>query len=99
MLNQVGAVTGLSWDTSELDEAAEDRKVEIASQVADSDEVRAVVEGLEQQYDAFHRGEVDSLMADGAELDPADLPTGEEIGAQFEEFLAGLDDDGRGGQA
>ncbi|WP_246004912.1 proteasome assembly chaperone family protein [Nocardioides marmorisolisilvae] len=99
MLSQVGAVTGLAWDTAELDEAAEVRRVEIATQVADSDEVRAVVEGLEQQYDAFHRGEADSLMADDTELDPEDLPTGEEIGAQFEEFLAGLDDDGRGGQA
>jgi hypothetical protein len=99
MLTQIGAVTGLAWDTSELDEAAEQRRVEIATQVADSDEVRAVVEGLEQQYDAFHRGEADSLMAEAGDLDPEDLPTGEEIGAQFEQFLAGLDDDGRGGQA
>jgi hypothetical protein len=99
MLTQVGAVTGLAWDTSELDEAAVERRTEIATQVADSDEVRAVVEGLEQQYDAFHRGRADSLMAEGGELDPEDLPTGEEIGAQFEQFLAGLDDDGRGGQA
>lgn len=99
MLKQVGAVTGLAWDTSELDEAAADRRTEIATQVADSDEVRAVVEGLEQQYDAFHRGEADSLMAEAGEIDPEDLPTGEEIGAQFEQFLAGLDDDGRGGQA
>jgi predicted ATP-grasp superfamily ATP-dependent carboligase len=99
-LAQVGAVTGLVWDTSELDEAAEERRVEIATQVADSDEVRAVVEGLEQQYDAFTRGQADSLMAEG-EIDPEDLPTGEEIGAQFEQFLAGLDDDssGGGGQA
>jgi len=99
MLTQIGAVTGLSWDTSELDEAAVERRAEIATQVADSDEVRAVVEGLEQQYDAFHRGEGDNLMAEGGELSAEDLPTGEEIGAQFEQFLAGLDEDGRGGQA
>ena len=99
MLTQVGAVTGLAWDTAELDEAAVERRAEIATQVADSDEVRAVVAGLEQQYDAFHRGKADNLMAEGGEIDPADLPTGEEIGAQFEQFLAGLDDDGRGGSA
>ncbi|MFL6173573.1 MAG: proteasome assembly chaperone family protein [Marmoricola sp.] len=99
LLKQIGAATGLAWNTHDLDEAADERRIEIATQVADSDEVRAVVEGLEQQYDAFHRGEVDSLMAEAGEIDPEDLPTGEEIGAQFEQFLAGLDDDGHGGQA
>ncbi|MFL6156454.1 MAG: proteasome assembly chaperone family protein [Marmoricola sp.] len=99
LLKQIGAATGLAWNTHDLDEAADERRIEIATQVADSDEVRAVVEGLEQQYDAFHRGEADSLMAEAGEIDPEDLPTGEEIGAQFEQFLAGLDDDGHGGQA
>ncbi|MFL6172873.1 MAG: proteasome assembly chaperone family protein, partial [Marmoricola sp.] len=96
MLTQVGAVTGLSWDVSELEEAASDRALEIASQVSDSDEVKAVVEGLEQQYDAFHSAGQNLL--DGA-ADPLgdalrngeELPTGDELGAQFEQFLAGLD--------
>jgi hypothetical protein len=98
MLRQVGAVTGLQWDTAELDAAAAERQAEIAAQVADSDEVRAVVAGLEQQYDAFHRddsgygGGPNMLEAeDGSLPDSADLPTGEELGAQFEQFLAGLD--------
>lgn len=95
MLAQVGQVTGLSWDTSELDEAAVERRAEIASQVADSDEVRAVVEGLEQQYDAFHSGAANLLDADSALgdalRDGGALPTGDELGAQFEQFLAGLD--------
>jgi len=94
LLRQIGSVTGLTWNTSELDEAATERQGEIAEQVTDSDEVRAVVEGLEQQYDAFHRGEPSSLLGEGDGLgDPADLPTGEELGAQFEQFLAGLDRD------
>ena len=94
MLAQVGQVTGLSWDTSELDEAATERRAEIASQVADSEDVRAVVEGLEQQYDAFHSGAANLLDADSlgdALRDGGDLPTGDELGAQFEQFLAGLD--------
>ncbi len=47
-----------------------------------------MVRALEQQYDAFERAEEsgDSLLA-GDEP----LPTGEEIGQQFEQFLAGLD--------
>lgn len=90
MLTHVGQVTGLSWDTSELDEAATERRAEIASQVADSEEVRAVVEGLEQQYDAFHSGGANLLSSDSGSLG-GELPTGDELGAQFEQFLAGLD--------
>jgi len=98
MLRQIGAVTGLQWDTAALDAAAAERQAEIATQVEDSDEVRAVVAGLEQQYDAFHRADSDygggpNLLEgeDGTLGESGDLPTGEELGAQFEQFLAGLD--------
>jgi len=96
MLAQVGVVTGLAWDLSELEEAADDRRVEIARLVADSDDVRAVVEGLEQQYDAFHSGAANLLDPEAESLgealeNGAELPTGDELGAQFEQFLAGLD--------
>lgn len=99
LLAQVGAVTGLAWDLTELEEAAEVRRIEIAEQVADSDDVRAVVAGLEQQYDAFHDGAARSLLdqtpdALGDALRSEELPTGEELGAQFEQFLAGLDQAG-----
>jgi hypothetical protein len=95
MLRQVEAVTGLHWELAPLDAAGAERQGEIAAQMADSDEVRAVVNGLEQQYDAFHRG--DSGHGGGPNLlgdpmpDARDLPTGDELGAQFEQFLAGLD--------
>ena len=44
--------------------------------------------GLEQQYDSFERAEQsgDSLLARDEPL-----PSGEEIGRQFEQFLAGLE--------
>ena len=92
MLRQVSVVTGLEWDTAALDAAAAARQAEIAEQVAESEEVGAVVAGLEQQYDAFHSGGPNLLDDDGGALpDSKDLPTGEELGAQFEQFLAGLD--------
>ena len=96
MLHQVGVVTGLSWDTTDLDEAAADRRTEIAGQVDDSDDVRAVVEGLEQQYDAFHTGAPNLLDPTDDALGDAlrnggELPTGDELGEQFEQFLAGLE--------
>jgi predicted ATP-grasp superfamily ATP-dependent carboligase len=97
MLAHVGSVTGLQWDTAGLEAAAAERQQEIAEQVADSEEVRAVVAGLEQQYDAFHRagsehGGGPNLLDESGDLpDASELPTGEELGAQFEQFLAGLD--------
>ena len=92
LLRQIAGVAGLHWDTAALDAAAAERQAEIATQVADSDEVRAVVAGLEQQYDAFHNGGPNMLESeDGTLPDSRDLPTGDELGAQFEQFLAGLD--------
>ena len=79
-------VTGLQWDTAGLRASGEARQVELATQIADSDEVRDVVLGLEQQYDAFHT-ESTNLLADDEPL-----PSGEEIGAQFEQFLARLEE-------
>ena len=79
-------VTGLQWDQSALKEAGEARQVEIATQIADSDDVRDVVSGLEQQYDAFHRKDANLLA------DDEPLPSGEELGAQFEQFLARLEE-------
>jgi hypothetical protein len=90
LLEAVEQSTGLQWDLSPLRAAGEARLAEIAAQVEDSAEVRDVVAGLEQQYDSFHRpehGEETALPL----AEERDLPTGEELGAEFERFLAGLD--------
>ena len=57
MLESVEVVTGLQWDLADLEAAGEAKMVEIAAQIEDSAEVRDVVTGLEQQYDAFHRSD------------------------------------------
>lgn len=93
LLEGVQDSTGLVFDLEPLAQAAEARRQEITDYLADNPEVADVVAGLEQQYDAFARAEDEgaSLLAEDGEL-----PTGEEIGAQFEQFLAGLDEpDGR----
>lgn len=87
LLTAVGESASLVWDLSALHEAASARRVEIGEQIADSADVREVVSGLEQQYDAFESGRVGNLLADDAPL-----PSGDELGAQFEQFLAELDD-------
>ena len=97
LLECVETVTGLEWSLSELHEAAEKRTGEIDEQVAESEEVRAVVTGLEQQYDALNPQPESTLPL--AEEAKRDLPTAEELGAEFERFLAGLDpgDEGNAG--
>lgn len=90
LLESVEDVTGLEWDLDPLRAAGEAKMLEITAQIEDSAEVRDVVAGLEQQYDAFHRPDPE----DGSTLPLAEeqeLPTGEELGAEFERFLAGLD--------
>lgn len=81
----------LTIDLTALRRDDEERDAEIERYLAENDEVRQVVEGLEQQYDAFRAAEAagTNLLA---EDEP--LPTGEEIGRQFEQFLAGLDQPG-----
>jgi predicted ATP-grasp superfamily ATP-dependent carboligase len=91
LLECVELVTGLQWDLDPLQASARVRDAEIAEQVVESEEVRQVVTGLEQQYDAFTRGAGDDSALPLAE--ERDLPTAEELGAEFERFLAGLDDD------
>ncbi|MFT4008856.1 MAG: PAC2 family protein [Nocardioidaceae bacterium] len=86
LLESVGAVAGLEWELASLRLLADSASQAIAAQVADSEEVREVVLGLEQQYDAFRTDEETLPLAHEREL-----PTAEEIGAEFERFLAGLD--------
>ena len=86
LLESVEVVTGLQWELAALQVLSESSATEIASQIADSDEVRQVVSGLEQQYDAFHTDDETLPLAE-----ERNLPTAEELGAEFERFLAGLD--------
>lgn len=88
LLESLGPAVGLTWDVADLREAAARQAGEIESQIEDSQEVKDVVRGLEQQYDAYQRSQ-DNDANLLAEDEP--LPSGDELGAQFEQFLAGLD--------
>lgn len=88
LLEHVERGAGIAVDLTALRAAASEREEEITTYLASNPEVLEVVQALEQQYDAFARAEQEgsSLLA---EDEP--IPTGEEIGRQFEQFLAGLD--------
>jgi cell division septum initiation protein DivIVA len=83
LLTAVEKVTGLILPADALREAAQLTDAEIARQVEGSDEVTEVVRSLEEQYDAFN-ADRDDLLAGR----PENMPTAEELGAQFERFLA-----------
>jgi predicted ATP-grasp superfamily ATP-dependent carboligase len=89
LLESVQRVTGLDLPADALRESARRTDLEIARQVEGSAEVAEVVHALEEQYDAF-TADRESLLADNAEP----MPTAEELGAQFERFLA--EQQGRG---
>jgi len=85
------AATGLNIPAEDLVATAGLNRAEIVREIADSDEVTQVVEALERQYDAYLQGrQKPGLLA----TDVRDLPTADEIGAEFEEFLRGRTDDG-----
>ncbi len=89
LLEKLEIAGRLTIDLGDVREAARVTADEIAEYLTTHDDVADVVRGLEQQYDSFHAAEESgaSLLAEGQPL-----PTGEEIGQQFEQFLAGLDD-------
>jgi hypothetical protein len=88
LLEGVEESTGLSFDLDALKVAAQQREAEIAEYLQEHPEVAELVAGLEQQYDVFTEA-----AEQGGNLLAHDepLPTGEELGEEFERFLAGLD--------
>ncbi|MDG4809060.1 PAC2 family protein [Micromonospora sp. WMMD1120] len=85
LLSSVSRSTGLLLPGDGLRSAAEVVRVEIDRQVAQTDDAAALVQALEEQYDAFARGRGEkSLLAP----DAGPLPTADELGAELERFLA-----------
>jgi hypothetical protein len=85
LLESVTRATGLSLPDEALREAARRTDEEIGRQVEASEEIAELVQALERQFDAF----VDAADREGLLADEAgNMPTAEELGAQFERFLA-----------
>lgn len=85
LLGSVSTAAGLELPEGELREASDRTNEAIERQVAESAEVTELVRALEQQYDTTAQ----AAEAEGAPLpDGESIPTGEELAAQFERFLA-----------
>jgi predicted ATP-grasp superfamily ATP-dependent carboligase len=84
LLQAVEEATGLVLPLDALRATAEQVRRDLDEQVSASDEVRSVVTSLEEQYDAFLRGTGRDLLA----TPNGPLPSADELGAEFEKFLA-----------
>jgi hypothetical protein len=82
LLRALSRATGLSLPTGGLDEASRETQASIAGLVAQSEELGELVRTLETQYDAIVANRGASLTEAGS------LPTGDELGAELERFLA-----------
>lgn len=88
-LNAIVDITGLNLPNDALAEAAGEGRIQIEREIEENDEVREAVQALERQYDVHLRGlERPSLLA-GEEHN---LPSADELGAEFEDFLRTVDD-------
>ena len=94
LLKRVEEVAELTLDRTSLSVEAANRSVEITQYLVENEEVAEIVAALERQYDTFVRSEESgaNLLAPNEPL-----PTGDELGQEFERFLASLDD-GNGGE-
>ena len=84
LLEQVAKSAALQLPLEALTEAAAGVRKKIDEQVEASAEIAQVVEALERQYDAFVAAQQNRSLLAREE----DLPSGEELGAEFERFLA-----------
>ncbi|MET8796533.1 PAC2 family protein [Nocardia sp. NPDC004568] len=98
LLEHVGENAGLEFPLAALGEAAARVREQVNEHIAGNAEVETVVHALERQYDTFvsaQERQSSLLVGEG------ELPSGDELGAEFERFLAEQggysgDDDERG---
>jgi hypothetical protein len=84
LLEQVAKTGSLELPLAPLTEAAAEIRAKIDEQVEASAEVAQVVAALERQYDAF----IDAQENRSLLTHDEDLPSGDELGAEFERVLA-----------
>jgi hypothetical protein len=84
LLESIAGASGLVLPTASLHEAAQLVRADVDRQIAEADEAAALVQALEQQYDAYLHGRGSNLLASPS----GPLPTADELGAELERFLA-----------
>lgn len=94
-LDSVSVATGLVFDLDDLREENREYLEKVTDQVSASEELTAMLRGLEERYDAYMAG---SNLGQPI-IHTGDLPSADELAAELERFLASRppgDDDKRG---
>ncbi|MFZ2512664.1 MAG: PAC2 family protein [Gordonia sp. (in: high G+C Gram-positive bacteria)] len=84
LLQALSQVSGLDLPVAALENAATQMREQIDTEVDGNGEIGNVVAVLEQQYDAYLQAKAERELLSGDQ----DLPSGDELGAEFEKFLA-----------
>ncbi|MBD7957791.1 PAC2 family protein [Microbacterium sp. Sa4CUA7] len=95
-LDSLTVATGLVFDGDELREENREFVEKVTEQVAASDELTRMLQGLEERYDSYMAG---SNLGQPI-IHTGDLPSADELAAELERFLASRprgEDDKRGG--
>ncbi|MEJ5927102.1 PAC2 family protein [Corynebacterium sp. H128] len=92
LLDALATAANLKFPLAALEGDAERVRVQVEEQVQDSGEIQAVVHALERQFDEemerYRSRHLNEILPG-----ESSIPSGEEIGAEFERFLADLEDD------
>jgi hypothetical protein len=84
LLDGLREVTGISVPSGDLAREADIQRARIDKLVAGNDEHTVMVQQLEVAYDAF--------VDEPAPLSASDIPSADELAAEFEQFLRDQDD-------
>ncbi|SIR86481.1 proteasome assembly chaperone family protein [Williamsia sterculiae] len=92
LVQSLATATGLDLPVTALENAAAKVRTQIDAEVSGNDEVESVVTALEAQYDTYAaaQSETQSLLARDESM-----PSGDELGAELERFLAAQTGDDR----
>ncbi|MDR1635046.1 MAG: PAC2 family protein [Bifidobacteriaceae bacterium] len=90
LMQEVGAATGLNFDLSRLEAEARVQRDQIDRQVSEQPELAAAIKKMEDEYDASRNLGAGRLAAQR-------LPSGDELAAEFEQFLAAQNGDDQHG--
>ncbi len=83
-LDSISVATGLVFDLDDLREENREYLEKVSDQVTGSDELTAMLHGLEERYDAYMAG---STLGQPI-IHTGDLPSADELAAELERFLA-----------
>ncbi|AEX70063.1 proteasome assembly chaperone [Corynebacterium diphtheriae bv. mitis] len=92
MLEAITTSTNLDFPLKTLEADAQKTALQVEEQVAGSQEIESVVKILEQQYDE-ELEKYRERNPKALEIAEDDLPDADELGEEFERFLANIDEE------